>query len=118
MLLERPTERCEVFLSHDSQVTAEQGDFGPTGRPGLISWTKLRIDPNDGSPGLEYRIEDGRVERRTLTLATDKRTAVDGQWQQLMPEELASLCGRATILSHWLRHRLEVQSLIRALTTI
>ena len=35
---------------------------------GALACNRLRIDPSDGSPVVDYRIEDGRVERRTLVL--------------------------------------------------
>lgn len=32
----------------------------------------LHIDPNDGSPSVEYRIENGHLERRTVEAAAQE----------------------------------------------
>ena len=79
-----------------------------------MTCTKLRIDPNDGSPVLEYRVEDGRVERRTVEIATPVSTASEVQWQRLTPEQLTSHVMANTVVAHWVSRRLGVRSLIRA----
>jgi len=104
-----------VFLSKDSQATAKQCDFAcsPKVRRGLISWTKLRIEPSDGSPGVEYRIEHGRVELRSLKVPNQEDATIEPQWQQLTPEELAFHVSNRSIVFHWLLRRLGLKSLIR-----
>jgi hypothetical protein len=78
-----------------------------------MTCNKLRIDPNDGSPVLEYRIEDGRVERRTVEIATPESTAGEVQWQQLTPEQLISHVLANTVVAGWLARRFGVHALIR-----
>jgi hypothetical protein len=89
-----------------------------------MSWTKvlklrtvcnkLRIDPNDGTPALEYRIQDGRVERRTVETPALDGAATEAQWQQLTTEQLASHVMANTVVAHWLYCRLGIFSLLRA----
>jgi len=75
---------------------------------------KLRIDRNDGSPVLEYRIENGCLEHRTILLSSNPTTAPDGQWQRLTREQLASLVSANNVVAHWLCRRVGVHALIRA----
>jgi hypothetical protein len=89
-----------------------------------MSWTKglklrtacnkLHIDPNDGSAVLEYRIEDGRVERRTVETPALEGAATEAQWQQLTREQLASHVMANTVVAYWLYRRLGSFSLLRA----
>jgi hypothetical protein len=53
----------------------------PTEKRGvLIRWNRLRVEAKDGSHGMEYRIEDGRVESRNLDLTplTGQSATLDG----------------------------------------
>src|SRR5215469_8060316 len=79
-----------------------------------IACNKLRIDPNDGSPVLAYRIEDGRVERRTMEMPALAGAATEAQWQQLTTEQLASHVMANTVVAHWLYRRLGIFLLLRA----
>jgi hypothetical protein len=88
----------------------------PSERRGMLVWNKLRIDPNDGSPVVEYRIENGRVERRTLGASAQGSTTIEAQWQRLTPEQLTSHVMANTVIAHWLSRRLGARSLIRACT--
>ncbi len=65
---------------------------------------RLRIDSGDGSEVLEYRIENDRVESRTL----------DTSWRQLPPEEISSHVMANTIVAEWLRRRMGVHKLLRS----
>jgi hypothetical protein len=62
----------------------------------MLSCKRLRIDPGDGSPVLEYRIEDSRVESRTL----------ETDWQELSPDEISSHVIANTTVAQWLRRRI------------
>lgn len=81
----------------------------------LITWNKLRIDPNDGSPILEYRIQNGRVEHRSQA-AVQRDIPSEMHWQQLTPEQLTSHATLGTVLPMWLSRRLGVHSPIRTCT--
>lgn len=72
---------------------------------------KLRIDPNDGSPVLEYRIADGGVERRTLVTPAPENAAAGVQWQRLTPDQLAGHIIANTVVARWLIYRLGVRAL-------
>jgi hypothetical protein len=52
--------------------------------------SRLRLDPCDGSPVADYRIENGCVESCTLETATERGTGNDRLWQRLTPEQLTS----------------------------
>lgn len=79
-----------------------------------MACNKLRIDPNDGSSVLEYRIEDGQVERRTVETPALEGAATEPQWQQLTTAQLASHVMANTVVAYWLSRRLGIYSLLRA----
>ena len=87
--------------------------FGNKGLKLRVACNKLRIDPNDGSPVLEYRIEDGQVERRTVETPALEGAATEAQWQ-LTTAQLASHVMANTVVAHWLSRRLGIYSLLRA----
>jgi hypothetical protein len=82
----------------------------------MLAFNRLRIDPGNGSPAVDYRIENGFVESRTLETDAAKRStpAIDTQWQRLTPEQLTSRVLADTVVAHWLRRRMGVHRLIRA----
>jgi hypothetical protein len=82
----------------------------------MLAFKRLRIDPGNGSPAVDYRIENGFVESRTLETDATKRStlAIEKQWQRLTPEQLTSRLMADTVLLRWLRHRMGAYRLIRA----
>ena len=82
----------------------------------MLAFNRLRIDPGNGSPAVDYRIRNGFVESRTLEMDAAKRTtlATEKQWQRLTPEQLTSHVMADTVVLHWLRQRMGVYRLIRA----
>jgi hypothetical protein len=80
----------------------------------MLMFNRLRIDPGDGSPAEDYRIEDGCVQSRLLTTAAGKSGVVEKQWQRLTPEQLRFHVMANTVVARWLRHRIGVHRLIRA----
>src|SRR5216683_176042 len=83
----------------------------------MLACNRLRIDPCDGSPVADYRIENGWVESRTLETATECGMTTDMRWQRLTPEQLSSHVMAGTVLAQWLRGRMGVHRLIRACTS-
>jgi len=79
----------------------------------MLACNRLRLDPGNGSPIVDYRIEDGCVESRTLETATES-TAIEKPWQRLTPEELSQHVMSDTVVAHWLSRRMGVHRLIRA----
>src|ERR1700738_3796434 len=78
----------------------------------MLACNTLRIDRDDGSAVADYRIEDDRVESRSLYTATDGNPDTEKLWQRLTPSNSAlTLC---VIPSRWLRRRMGVHPLIRA----
>ena len=79
----------------------------------MLACNRLRLDPGNGSPVVDYRIEDGCVESRTLETATES-TAIEKPWQRLTPEQLRSHVIAHTVVARWLSRRMGVQRLIGA----
>lgn len=79
-----------------------------------LACNRLRIDANDGSPVVDYRIENGRVERRTLVLQARGNAAIEGRWERISPGQLTSHVLASTVVAHWLARKLGVHWLIRA----
>jgi hypothetical protein len=64
---------------------------------------RLRLEPQDGSPVKDYRIQDGEVEVRVLR--TDIHLA-GSEWQRLTPAEIAYHVENNTVVARWLEARL------------
>jgi hypothetical protein len=79
----------------------------------MLVCNRLRIDPTDGTSVIDYRIENGWVESRTLETGTER---ADHQWHRLTPEELSSHVMADTVVARWLRGRMGIYGLIRACT--
>ena len=73
----------------------------------MLACNKLCIDPCDGSPVVDFRIENGCVETRA---GIDTRQ----HWQQLTPEQLTSHVMSNTVVAQWLLGRMGVHRLVRA----
>jgi hypothetical protein len=80
----------------------------------MLSCKRLRIDPCDGSPVVDYRIENDGVESRTLETTAEDGTTREGGWQRLTPEHLSSHVMADTVVAQWLCCRMGVHRLIRA----
>jgi len=76
----------------------------------MLNCGSLRIDADDGSSAIDYRIQDGCVETRILTAENPAVCT----WRRLTPEQLTSLVTRDTVVAYWLRRRLGLHRLIRA----
>jgi|SRR5215472_455453 len=82
----------------------------------MLAFNRLRIDPVNGSPAVDYRIKKGFVESRTVETDAAKNgtPAIEKQWQRLTPEQLTSRVVADTVVLHWLRQRMGLHQLIRA----
>ncbi len=80
----------------------------------MLECNRLRIDPGDGSPPVDYRIADGCVESRILETAAEGSGAIERSWQRLTPEQLSSHVMSDTVVAHWLCRRMGLHQLIRA----
>ncbi|HLZ42204.1 MAG TPA: hypothetical protein VKQ11_14645 [Candidatus Sulfotelmatobacter sp.] len=76
-----------------------------------MACNSLRIDPGDGAPVLDYRIENGHVESR---ISFSPEENIQSDWQAISPEELSEHVMSGTILSLWLRRRMGIFRLVRA----
>jgi len=79
----------------------------------MLGRDRLRVDPNDGSSGVEYRIENGAVERRSIGKRAQRNIASERQWQRLAPGQVASDVLAGAVVGHWLLRRLGIRSPIR-----
>jgi hypothetical protein len=75
------------------------------------SSTRLRLEPKDGSPVTDYRIQDGQVEVRVLDASG--RPSAAGTWRRLMPDEIASHVRANTVVARWLRLKLGWREVLR-----
>jgi hypothetical protein len=80
----------------------------------MLACNRLRIDPGDGSPVVDYRIENGSVESRTLEAAFEGCTTTENRWHRLTPDELSSHVMAETVVAQWLHRRMGGRRLIRA----
>jgi hypothetical protein len=82
----------------------------------MLACNRLRVDPGNGSPAVDYRIESGFVESRTLETDAAKRSVpvVEKPWQRLTPKQLTSRVMADRVVAQWLRHRMGLHGLIRA----
>jgi len=80
----------------------------------MLACNTLRITRDDGCAVADYRIEDDRVESRTLYTATEGSSDEENRWYRLTPEQLSSHIMRDTVVARWLHRRMGVHPLIRA----
>lgn len=92
--------------------TVDHG-IAPIPRCRMLACNRLFIDPCDGSPVVDYRIENDCVESRTLE-AAERGTTTEKRWQRLTPEQLSSHVMADTVVAQWLRRRMGVHRLVRA----
>jgi hypothetical protein len=78
----------------------------------MLAWNTLRVDPGDGSPVQDYRIENGHVEMRGVKMKFNMED--QGRWQRLTAQQLSSHVMGNTVVAQWLQRRMGVHSLIRA----
>ncbi len=74
---------------------------------------RLRLESGDGSPAKEYRIEDGKVEVRTLDPEGGSVRGTGSVWWQLTPEQLSIHVERNTVVALWLERRLGWRRLLQ-----
>ncbi len=77
----------------------------------MLDCNRLCIDPGNGSPALEYRVEDNRIECRMLGLGKD---GLEKPWKTLSSEELSSHVMSGTVVAHWLQRRIGYRRLLLA----
>jgi hypothetical protein len=83
----------------------------------MLAWNRLRIDCENGSRVVDYRIENGSVESRSLRLRNGETVVAGQQWHRLTPEELSSLVKSNQVLAQWLTRRMGVFAVVRACNT-
>jgi hypothetical protein len=71
---------------------------------------RLRVEPQDGSPAKDYRIQDGEVEVRIWVTGIH---LADREWRRLTPEEIAYHVKNNTVVARWLEARLGWRRVLR-----
>ena len=74
---------------------------------------RLRLEAEDRSAIQEYRVDDGRVEVRSL----HPRSGYDppeSSWYRLTPQQLRTHVERNTVVAQWLKRRLGWRRLLQA----
>lgn len=71
---------------------------------------RLRLEPQDGTPAKDYRIQDGEVEVRSMPIAA---TSTASQWQRLTSAEIAHHVEKNTIVARWLEARLGWRAVLK-----
>jgi hypothetical protein len=74
---------------------------------------RLRLEPEGGTAGREYRIHNGKVEVRNLHPRAD-HDSPESAWQRLTPEQLSIQVERNTVVAQWLERRLGWRRLLLA----
>jgi class 3 adenylate cyclase len=82
----------------------------------MLACNRLRIDPGDGFPVVDYRIENGGVESRTLETEGETSGVTEKGWQRLTSEQLTAHVMTDTVVAHWLHRRMGARRLIRVIT--
>jgi hypothetical protein len=80
----------------------------------VLGSMRLRLEPGDGSPTKEYRIEDGNVEARTLDPEEGSVRGSESVWWRLTPEQLSIHVEHNTVVAQWLERRLGWRRLLQA----
>jgi len=75
----------------------------------MLRCKRLRIDSDQGT--VDYRIEDGAVETRTLG-----KSSADRSWRRLTSDQLSAHVESNTVVAQWLKRRMGVHRLVRACT--
>jgi hypothetical protein len=78
----------------------------------MLACNRLRLDPGNCSPVVEYRIENGCVESRTV--ASEIGTQAEMGWHQLTADHISSHVMANTVIAEWLRRRMGLHQLRRA----
>lgn len=105
--MSRSTDSCTTVGSSNGCVGRPERRNSPCHR--------LRIDANDGSRAIDYRIEDGRVEHVEHREMAAAERAIEAQWQRLTHQQLTSHVMANTVVAQWLVGRLGLHSLVGGL---
>ena len=74
---------------------------------------RLRLEAADGSATKEYRVDNGRVEVRSLQ-SYNGYAPPESSWHRLTPQELRTHVERNTAVAQWLERRLGWRRLLQA----
>jgi len=74
---------------------------------------RLRLEAEDGSTSREYRVNDGKVEVRSLQSRRECDPR-ESSWHRLTPQQLSIHVERNTVVARWLEHRLGWKRLLQA----
>src|SRR5260370_33518206 len=75
---------------------------------------RLRLEAADGSATKQYRIDDGKVEVRSLH-SHSGYDPPERSWHRLTPQQLSTHVERNTVVAQWLERRLGRRRMPQAL---
>lgn len=81
----------------------------------MLEVNRLCIDPGNGSPTLEYRVEENRIECRVVELGPET-SDIEKPWKTVSSDELSSHVKSGTVVAHWLQRRIGYRRLLRTCT--
>ena len=93
---------ADKALHKDAQKEGNQRRLGRNAR--------LRLEPQDGTPAKDYRIEEGEVEVRVLSTP---HHAKGTQWRRLTSAEIAHHVENNTVIARWLEARLGWRAVLK-----
>jgi hypothetical protein len=79
----------------------------------MLDCNRLCIDPGNGSPALEYRVEENRIECRVVEAGPEK-SDIEKPWKTVSSQELSSHVMSGTVVAHWLQRRIGYRRLLLA----
>lgn len=79
----------------------------------MLDCNRLCIDPGNGSPALEYRVEENRIECRVVETGPEK-SEIEKPWKAVSSQELSSHVMSGTVVAHWLQRRIGYRRLLLA----
>jgi hypothetical protein len=74
---------------------------------------RLRLETQDRSTGREYRVNEGKVEVRSLQ-SRGQDHSPEGRWHRLTSQQLSIHVERKTVVAQWLERRLGWKRLLQA----
>jgi hypothetical protein len=86
----------------------------------MLAFNRLRVDSGDGSPVVDYRIENGSVESHVVGEMNSEqangkeRSDTENGWKRLTPEELSAHVLADTVVARWLSRRMGIFPLVQA----
>jgi len=103
---------AKPYLDLADRALRNNNDSPPIAASPSIVSSRLRLEPGDGSPVKEYRINNGEIEVCVFGKTHDARDTAT-KWRRLTAAKIAHHVEQNTILSHWLERKLGWRYVLR-----